>query len=134
MNNIKVIATMLERLDTDDGDNWHKLQTTFFLRLIKLQEKRWNQIINELALEAAVAESYDAGTMVNILYKRVLQEGFCTELLNSDKQNVAVHANRMLEACIDNSFRVRAALKLFFEEKVEFLKSSRMRDRGTKQW
>jgi len=126
MNNIKVIATMLERLDTNDGDNWHKLQATFFLRLIKLNEKRWNQIVNELALEAVRAESYDAGEMVNVLYKRLLQEGFCAELLNSGRQNVAVHANRMLEACIDNSFRVRAALKLFFEEKVKFLECGRI--------
>ena len=105
MNNIKVIAKMLENLDTDNGDNWHKLQATFFLRLIKMNEKRWNQIINELALEAAVAESYDAGAMVNILYKRVLQEGFCTELLNSDKQNVAVHANELLHLSRVSGYR-----------------------------
>jgi len=128
MNNLKVIADFLKRLTTDEGDSWHELQATMFLRLIKVREQEWNRVVNDIAIDASRADSYDAGEMVNTFHKRIKRDGFCSELINAEGNNVACHIDAMLDACIENSFRVRAALKCFFEEKVEFLKCSRMRD------
>lgn len=126
MNNIKVLTTILQEVDSGGGDNWHKLKAIFFLNLIKMDVNKWDDIVNSLALEAVKSETYYAGDIVNKLERLIVERGFYVELYNAGRENVASHADRMLLACIENSYQVRGALKLFFEEKVEFLKCGRI--------
>lgn len=127
MNNIKTLITMLK--DTFEEESLQqRLQVNLFASLIQMREQEWSRIVDEMAIDAARAPSYEVTDMVNALEERIMQRGFYSELRNPEGSNVAGHADSILVACIKNSSRVRGTLAYFFREKVEFLKCSRMRD------
>jgi hypothetical protein len=128
MNNIKVLEHALKQTETGDSDTWQKLQATLFLDLIKMRQKAWSKMVDEMAIDASRAESYEPSGMVEAFEKKIAHDGFYSELRNPEGDNVAECADRVLVACLKSSWRTRAALRWFFEEKVEFLKCSRMRD------
>ena len=127
MNNIKVLTTLLK--DTFEEETWlQRQQANLFVNLIQMRVKEWNRIVDEVAIDAARAVSYDAVDIVNVLESRIEQHGFYSELRNPEGKNVAEYADKILVSCVKNSSRVRGVLAYFFREKIEFLKSSRMRD------